>query len=183
MNLAAALLLGHLIADFPLQTAKIYALKIKSWEGVMLHAFIHVVVTALLIYPIQYALPLLAALGILHFITDYLKVNLPATRQWPGFLIDQGVHLAVLFTLAHQWQAELDSWMPLPALLLLITYTAFLGILVFLWVLACDLARGRWGHYRWVVWSRQNLLGLAQYAGVPAIISLVQYLYRTTART
>ena len=50
MNLLAALLLGHLIGDFPLQTNQIYRLKSKSWLGIVLHAVVHVVITALCRY-------------------------------------------------------------------------------------------------------------------------------------
>ncbi|MCB0186690.1 MAG: DUF3307 domain-containing protein, partial [Caldilineaceae bacterium] len=86
MNLAAALLLGHLLADFPLQTTWIYQYKTKSWKGILIHTAIHVLVTACLVKPLLQALPLLILLGILHFLTDYTKVRIPARQQSPGFL-------------------------------------------------------------------------------------------------
>lgn len=183
MNLAAALLLGHLIADFPLQTTTIYALKVKSWNGVLVHALIHVMVTALLVQPFSAAVPLLLMLGILHFFTDYFKVHFPTDRQWPGFLIDQGIHLTVLMVLAYQWQGVIVSVLPFVLLVPLIFYTAFLATLVFLWVLACDLAQGSMGQKPWIQWARQNLLHLSQYAGLPVFISLFQHLFRHTVRT
>ncbi len=178
MNLAAALLLGHLIADFPLQTNWIYRLKLQSWRGVLLHTCIHLVVTALLIHPIHHALPLLLQLGLLHFITDYIKVRVPARQQAPGFLIDQLAHLLVLFGLAQQWQTTLAATLPATWLFPLILYTAFLGILVFCWVLACDLSKSRWGSHPYLHWVRTNLLNFAQYAGIPLLFTLVSHFYR-----
>ncbi len=179
MNLVAALILGHLIADFPLQTTAIYGLKLKSWKGVIIHAFIHVLITALLIDPTVTALPLLLTLGLLHFVVDYLKVRVTVSRQWSSFVIDQITHLLILFLLAHQWQAVLNSVLPFSLLLPLIIYTMFLGLLVFLWVLAGDLAEGQWGKYKWVQWARQNLLNLSQYAGMPVWVLIVQYCCRS----
>ncbi len=174
MNLAAALLLGHLIADFPLQTSWIYRYKTESWLGVVLHATIHVLVTALLIRPVYATAPLLILLGILHFITDYTKLHVPAKRQSPGFLIDQFVHLLILLLLAELWQSTLYAVLPAALLLPLIVYGMFLGLLVFLWVLACDLAKGDWGRYALVQWSQRNLLKLSNYAGLALFIFLAQ---------
>jgi uncharacterized integral membrane protein len=77
MNLLAALLLGHLIGDFPLQTNQIYRLKNKSWLGIVLHAVVHVVITALLICQPLSVWPLFVYLGVLHFLIDLLKLRLP----------------------------------------------------------------------------------------------------------
>lgn len=178
MNLAAALLLGHLIADFPLQTNWIYRFKTQSWLGVLLHTCIHLLVTATLIYPFQRALPLLGILGILHFMTDYTKVRVQGKRQSPGFLADQIAHLVVIFALAHQWHTRLGSVLSTPLLFSLLIYAALLGILVFCWVLACDLTKSRWGHYRPVQWASANLLSLTQYAGLPLVLTVVLHFYR-----
>lgn len=174
MNLAAALLLGHLIADFPLQTAWIYQYKTKSWVGVLLHSAIHVFVTACLVRPFHAVIPLLVLLGVLHFLTDFTKVRLPAKRQSPGFVIDQLVHLVVLFFLAQIWQNTLYSTLPATVLTPLLIYVTLLGIMIFLWVLACDLANSDWGHYSVVQWARSNLLRLSSYAGLPLFFYLFQ---------
>ena len=178
MNLAAALLLGHLIADFPLQTNWIYQLKSQSWLGVLLHTTIHLVVTAALIQPIQRALPLLCVLGLLHFITDYTKVRVQGRHQSPGFLIDQGAHLLVIFWLANQWQHSLGAVLSTSLLWPLLLYASFLGILVFGWVLACDLAQSRWARHDYVQWARTNLLTFSQYAGIPLLFTAVTAWYR-----
>jgi hypothetical protein len=174
MNLAAALILGHLIADFPLQTSWIYRLKTRSWQGVLLHSLIHVAVTALLIRPVSAILPLLLVLGVLHFITDCIKIKIPAKRQAPGFLIDQFVHITVIFGLARIWRDQLASTLAPSLLTLLIVYGTFLGTMIFLWVLACDLANEDWGKHPWVQWARCNLLQLSRYAGLAIFILLLQ---------
>ena len=174
MNLVAALLLGHLIADFPLQTAWIYRYKTESWLGVLLHSVIHVFVTTLLVRPLTHTASLLLLLGVLHFITDCAKIRITAKQQTPGFLIDQFVHIGVLIFLAYWWQDLLISTLP-PALLLpLILYGTFLGLMIFFWVLSCDLAKGDWGRYYVVQWARTHLLALSQYAGLSLLIFLAQ---------
>ncbi len=174
MNLAATLFLGHLIADFPLQTAWIYRYKTESWLGVLLHSAIHVFVTALLIGPLSSTILLLLLLGILHFITDYTKVHIAANQQTPGFLIDQFVHIVILIVLARRWQDSIISTLPVALLLPLILYGIFLGLMIFLWVLACDLAKGDWGRYEIVQWARTHLLALSQYAGLAIFVFLAQ---------
>ena len=174
MNLAAALLLGHLIADFPLQTAWIYEYKTKSWLGILIHSAIHVLVTACLIRPFYAIIPLLIWLGLLHFLTDFSKVRLPAKRQTPGFLLDQIVHIGVLLLLTKIWQGGVAATLPLSVLLPLIIYNLLLGTMVFLWVLACDLTQGGWNDHAVVQWSRTNLLKLSQYAGLALFFFLAQ---------
>jgi len=166
MNLAAALLLGHLIADFPLQTTWVYQYKTESWIGVLLHSAIHVIVTACLVQPLYQVIPLLVPLGILHFITDFAKVHLSTKHQAPSFIIDQLVHMIVLYLLSQVWQDTLSSTLPTMVLIPLLLYVGFLGLLVFLWVLACDLADSEWGRYPIVQWARRNLLHLTGYAGL-----------------
>ncbi len=135
------LLLGHLIADFPLQAGPIYRLKLRGWAGVALHAGIHVAVTALLLRnPLRYW-PALALLGGLHFATDWLKLRVSFNPQTPGFLLDQAAHVAVLALLAGRipaGAAALPGWLLVPALL----YALVPGLLTLLWTLANDLGRG-----------------------------------------
>jgi len=176
MNLIATLLIGHLIADFPLQTDWIYRYKTESWVGILLHVIIHLFVTALLIQPLSTAIPLLLLLGILHFITDYMKVRLSPKRQATGFLIDQFVHIMVLCLLAYGWQGSIVGTLPAALLVPLLLYGTFLGLMVFGWVLACDLAAENCGQYPVVQWARTNLLILSQYAGLSLFIFLAHFL-------
>ncbi|MCB0127433.1 MAG: DUF3307 domain-containing protein [Caldilineaceae bacterium] len=182
MNLAAALLLGHLLADFPLQTTWIYQYKTKSWKGILIHTAIHVLVTACLVKPLLQALPLLILLGILHFLTDYTKVRIPARQQSPGFLIDQFLHIVAIFMLARLWQGTLAATLSPFMLTVLISYGFFLGIMIFLWVLACDLAKTDWGKHAAVQWTQTHLLQLSSYAGLALLIFLAQLWGRTIPR-
>ena len=100
MSTFIVLLLAHLLADFPLQTNRIFRLKITSNVGLALHVLIHVLMAALLLQqPGQY-LDLLLALATAHFVTDWLKVRFPTEPQWPGFVLDQVAHLAAIAGLA-----------------------------------------------------------------------------------
>ena len=88
MDLLSALLLGHLIADFPLQANCIFRLKNQHWLGVLLHAAVHCVITAVLLQqPLAYW-PLLASLCLVHFTIDWfkLRINFQVSIRWiyPG---------------------------------------------------------------------------------------------------
>lgn len=174
MNLTAALLLGHLIADFPLQTNWIYQLKMKSWVGVLLHSLIHIIVTACLIQPISALIPLLLILGVIHFLTDFIKVCIPVKYQTPGFIIDQCIHIVVLLLLSWFWQNKLYSTLSMALLKPLLIYHSVLGLFVFVWVLSCDIAGSTQRTNSTVRWLRKHLLTLASYGGVPLFLFLLQ---------
>lgn len=94
-----ALLLPHLIADFPLQPTWLVRLKRRSWVGLALHVSVHGVITALLIAnPSQYGKVLLVLL-LSHFAIDWLKLHLPDASPSVGFVLDQVAHGAVLWGL------------------------------------------------------------------------------------
>lgn len=183
MNLIEVLIVGHLIADFPLQTGWIYRFKTESWLGVVLHSSIHVLVTALLVRPLPAAWPMLAILGILHFITDFTKLQMPTKRQSPGFVADQLVHLLVVLLLGYYWQGVVFAALPSILTLPLILYGSFLGLMIFFWVLACDLAKGDWGEHPTIQWAKDNLLMLSQYAGLSLVFFLAQRWHRNIERS
>lgn len=182
MNLIAALLLGHLIGDFPLQTNQIYRLKNKSWLGIVLHAVVHVVVTVMLIRQPFSVWPLLLWLGILHFLIDLTKLRLPIKQQWLGFLLDQAAHLITLWLLAQIW-SDVVALLPLSMMLPMIGYGLFLATLIFLWILANELSASQWGNRPSVQWARMHLLRLSQYAGVPLLLAAALYVYQNLQRT
>ncbi|MFZ4657785.1 MAG: DUF3307 domain-containing protein [Caldilineaceae bacterium] len=182
MNLLAALLLGHLIGDFPLQTNQIYRLKNKSWLGIVLHAVVHVVITALLICQPLSVWPLFVYLGVLHFLIDLLKLRLPIKQQWLGFLLDQVAHLLTLWLLAQIWSTA-TALLPLSMMLPMIAYGLFLATLVFLWILANELSTSQWGNGPYVQWAKAHLLRLSQYAGVPLLLAAAVYIYQHTLRS
>lgn len=181
MNLIAALLLSHLVADFPLQTNQIYRLKNESWLGIVLHAAIHVLVAAVLIKQPLAVWPMLVWLGVLHFFVDLVKLRAPIRSPSVGFLLDQGAHLVVLWFLARAWSTVTASVLPLSVLIPMILYGLFLATLVFSWVLANELARGAWGRRRYVQWARNHLLQLSQYAGLPLLFSLAVHWYQSSS--
>lgn len=182
MNLIAALLLSHLIGDFPLQTNQIYRLKNKSWLGIVLHAVVHVVVTAMLIRQPLSVWSMLLWLGILHFLIDLTKLRLPIKQQWLGFLLDQAAHLITLWLLTQFWP-DVVALLPMSVMLPMIGYGLFLATVVFLWVVANELSTSEWGNQPYVQWGRAHLLRLSQYAGVPLLLAAAFYVYQHLPRT
>jgi hypothetical protein len=102
-ELFLVLLLAHLIADFPLQNNWLINLKRKSWQGIVLHSLIVVVITGMLTFPwLKELWPALLVIGLGHFIVDAWKIRVEQAR-WlkPGsqtgyFLADQLFHGLVL---------------------------------------------------------------------------------------
>lgn len=182
VNLTAALLLSHLVGDFPLQTNQVYRLKNKSWLGIGLHAIIHVATAALLVREPLRVWLLLALLGILHFLVDLIKLRIPTKHQSVGFVVDQIAHLLVLWLLAQVWDMNADARLPLTVMIPMILYGFFLAILVFLWVVANELSGSNWGDRRCVQWARTHLLQVSQLAGIPLLFSLANHWYHSTSR-
>lgn len=108
----AILLLGHLLADFPLQTNWVMRHKLEHRWGVLLHASIHGAVTATLLNSWRASLPLLVTLVLIHFSIDWLKLHLPSKTATRGFLLDQLAHLVVLGMLAIIWPSLQSNFHP-----------------------------------------------------------------------
>lgn len=164
MDVLATLLLAHLIADFPLQTNWVFKIKTQSSWGIAVHVGIHLLVTAVLIKePITYWL-MLASLGVVHFIIDWVKLRLPARQQTPGFILDQIAHLLTLLLIAIAIPAIpvlLPTWLLYPVLAL----TLIPALLTCLWVLANDLRNQPTPTWPPVEWASQNLLRASQHIG------------------
>jgi hypothetical protein len=99
MNLFWLLLLAHFIADFPLQSDKIFALKSKYKWGVLPHIFISFIANLVVAFPylgfknFWYAVLFLVSI---HFLLDWLKIVL--TKRFLSdsmfiFLLDQMFHI------------------------------------------------------------------------------------------
>jgi Protein of unknown function (DUF3307) len=97
MGLFQILLVGHLIADFPLQTPTILRWKFKGGLWVLPHVIVHAAVLILLIRnPFAVGIIVLT-----HFLIDWTKVALDdGSRQGLSFLMDQLAHLSVLLLVA-----------------------------------------------------------------------------------
>ncbi len=97
MQLFLTLLLAHLFADFPLQSNALARFKSVHIGGVLLHAVIYTIVTALLIDRWQSYWPLVIGLGVVHFAIDAGKSRL--CKNVEGictFLLDQWLHLVTM---------------------------------------------------------------------------------------
>ncbi len=97
IGLFQILLIGHLIADFPLQTPMILRWKFKGGVWILPHVLIHAAVMIMLIRN-PFAV---AVIVITHFIIDWTKVALDdGKRQGVSFLMDQTAHILVLWLVA-----------------------------------------------------------------------------------
>jgi len=165
------LLLAHLIADFPLQTNRIYILKTQGNKGLALHVAIHILVAAVLLQrPWQY-FPLLLVYGLIHFAVDWLKVRKSTSRQTVGFLLDQAAHLATILVLSY-WQPHLHAVLPLWLLWLGIFIALLPAILTLLWVMANDL-KGSCPENATLTWASHRLLPLSQKIGSGFVLGLL----------
>lgn len=104
------MVLAHFIADYPLQTNKVYCAKISSFKGQLFHAGIHTIVFALFLIPYWHN-PLtwcyLAWITGTHLTFDILKVKaIDKTNIHPviTYTADQVLHIAA---------ASLIFWLPL----------------------------------------------------------------------
>jgi|LAHQ01.1.fsa_nt_gb hypothetical protein len=103
MLLFKLLVLAHLVADFPLQSARVYRMKLMHLAGQLPHAGIALATTALVCYPLagEWSFwAFAAAAALLHLLIDALKVDLAERSARGGglwaFCADQALHLATL---------------------------------------------------------------------------------------
>ena len=105
MLLFKLLVLAHLVADFPLQSARVYRMKLTRLAGQLPHAGIALATTVCVCYTIAgdwSVWAFAAAIASLHLLIDALKVDLSARGVLGGglwaFCADQALHLATLAT-------------------------------------------------------------------------------------
>lgn len=106
MNFFWLLILAHLIADFPLQTDRIFEYKTKYSWGIIYHASIYALATLIIAFPyIKYPSfwLLLSLLSLIHIGLDRAKIEV--TRRGVKdnlllFLADQGLHFFSIWLLA-----------------------------------------------------------------------------------
>lgn len=169
----ATLLLGHLLADFPLQTNKIFQLKNEGMRGLLIHVAIHLVITALLIVEPLRNWSVLFALGVSHLIIDSLKVYRPTTPQAPGFILDQVAHIMVLVLLvafAPPFEVvEITPYLFYPALV-----GAFLSaIAMYIWVWANDQVAMASPVGERIEWAQKFMIKISQQSGRLIVLSLL----------
>ena len=102
MHVFIRLLAAHFIADFLLQTDKVFKIKVKYKWGVLLHGGIVAFITALFLLPYlsSFLVASMFVVGmILHVIQDKAKIiynlQLEKNNLWT-FLMDQMLHFVVL---------------------------------------------------------------------------------------
>ena len=169
MNLLAILLLGHLIADFPLQTNWVYRLKNHHWAGVLLHAVIHCVVTAVLLQDTLAHWPMLIALGSIHFATDWLKLRVEFPFQSLGFILDQITHVLALLLLA-TWQSEMIGALTPTLIHTAVGYALVPALLMFSSVMAADLEKATSDPSSRAKNKAARFILLSQVAGLPLVV-------------
>ena len=170
MTAFATLYLSHLIADFPLQTNRIYRLKTESNQGILLHVAIHLLVASILVKDSLASWPVLLVLGVAHFLIDWTKLRYPGRRQTPGFLLDQFAHFLTVALLA-LWRPELTAVIPLWLTFWAILLILLPATLVFLWVWATDL-RVDLPENHTVKWACRSLLPISQRLGSVLVLVL-----------
>lgn len=95
-NTVLGLLAAHLLADFPLQTDAIYALRQKSRLGTLVHAGVHTGVTLALLANPARTWPVAVWVGLTHFLVDDVKGCLPLKWRSLTFVVDQMAHVSLL---------------------------------------------------------------------------------------
>ncbi|MCL4266002.1 MAG: DUF3307 domain-containing protein [Anaerolineae bacterium] len=176
MTIFLTLLLAHLLGDFPLQTNRIFRMKVQGPKGLALHAAIHVLVTALLIQNFWQVWPTLFILGILHYLTDWAKLRYANDPLTPGFILDQAIHvltLALLTMLTPQIIPVLPLWFLIPAAGLALIP----ALLTFAYVWASDQCRANMSRpilsTATIQWACTQLLPLSQKTGWVIVAMLV----------
>lgn len=99
MSLFWHLYLAHLLGDFPLQTNRIFAWKVRNLTGILVHVGIVVGLSALLMAPLlgnPVLWAILPLIGIAHAVQDHLKLRYSKRTGDDGlapYLLDQVGHL------------------------------------------------------------------------------------------
>lgn len=153
MHLLLTLLIGHLFADFPLQTNALARYKSKHVNGVLIHVLIYTTITALLIEQWATYWPLILLLGLAHFLVDVAKPRLcPLMNELVAFVFDQALHLFSMVALAWfahwWWPVAPQGIVPHTWLLWLLIAATLPALVVTYWVWAThsnDSWRGRHG--------------------------------------
>lgn len=165
MTTIATLLLAHLIGDFPLQTNKIFKWKNQNNLGLAIHVAIHLGVAAVLMqHPLQYW-PVLAVLGIAHFVTDWAKLRFPSQNQAAGFVWDQLIHYATILLLS-AWVSDIPAVLPSVVMRIAVALTFIPAIMTFFWVWANQVQQSKKGAKGICVnWASRSLLPMSQWVG------------------
>lgn len=107
MYLTLHLLLAHFLADYTFQPFSMVRLKYKSFLGILLHTFVHLVVITILCIPFLDDIRVIWGIGIIfvtHNIIDYSKITcekkFPKWNRFALYAADQILHFIVIFSVA-----------------------------------------------------------------------------------
>ncbi len=132
--------LAHFLGDFVFQTNTIAKIKSESVRGVLIHCSVVGLVQVLLLAPfgMEGIVPALIS-GSLHFLIDLVKLY---TGKWLirftllYFLVDQGVHIGIIFWLGSIWN---PSFLMSPSLLSLACGFFILIVATFIATIMCKM--------------------------------------------
>jgi hypothetical protein len=161
------LLLAHLLGDFPLQTNRVFRMKLSSHRGLAIHVGIHLIVAYILVQDSWQYVGMLLFLGVTHYLTDWTKVKLQpvGSPQFKGYLVDQLVHFIIIGLIAW-WNPTLPSVLPESFLIPAILITAVPALLMTGWVWANDMCQAKkMTDSKMVGWACQRLLPITQQVG------------------
>jgi hypothetical protein len=136
MSVFSVLVIGHLIADFPLQTPTILRWKFRGGVWILPHIVIHTAVMGLLFKNLFVVFVIFLS----HYLIDWTKVSFDnSDRKGVSFIIDQSAHMLVLLALAQFAGINLPqfSFDYLPVILMLAVLSA---VFMFLNVVKSQLA-------------------------------------------
>jgi len=109
MFLFYRLLLAHIIADFFLQTDKIFKVKMNTKWGVLVHTFIILMFSIFLVFPYLDRLRVIIILIIIfisHTIIDKIKLDYSkktGDQNVKIFLLDQVLHIGIIYLLTFNY--------------------------------------------------------------------------------
>lgn len=106
METFAALVCAHFIGDFILQPSWMIREKRRP-EVLLLHIAIIVALSAILLGAIH--LPILIAVALTHTLADHIKLHRYPSDAAEPFLLDQAIHLVVIFDLALLFPNAFDN--------------------------------------------------------------------------
>lgn len=200
MFLFLRMVLAHFIADYPLQTNKIYGYKIRCFKGQLFHANIHLVVFALFLIPYWHhpaAWVYLICISLSHLLIDILKVQLiDKTQINPIFTytLDQVLHILAaaiifFFPFANEVPAMADSlllsWYWNDAIIIyligLLVATYFTTYFIACWEFYCSDSKEDFcltsGHKFYGIVERGLIMSVVAYGGswfflIPLIVAL-----------
>ena len=133
------IVLAHAISDYPLQTNDIYAFKLKSIWGIILHVLVFTSTAMMAMTTFGWQLNTttylyLVGLTALHIVEDKLKLSMYKGNELFWYITDQAIHIcciALVFILPIQVKAKLWNLGPLinPFLLgaILTIYASYAG--------------------------------------------------------